>query len=114
MSEFVSKAYTEKTSSIGVLVRLTGKSPASIKTLIQRKVIFPYYDIPTGRYFFSAEDADKALLAFFCKDKLDMKYSSIKHILALFKIYFPEYSVGEIQVMLEKTYKTVQSGKLKY
>lgn len=113
MGEFISKAYLEKTSSIGIIVRLTGKSIASVKSLVKAGVITPKFDVAIGRSYYSAEDADKACLAFFCKDKLGIGYNGVKYLLALFKIYFPEYSIGEVCAMLEKAHKAVESNRIK-
>ena len=96
MARFRSEAYYEKTGTMSIVTRATGKKPTQILRLIELGILEPSIDEYTGFNLFSAEDVDKVKFVFFCRDRLGMSFSSMIYWMNFLVSAMPDLSWTEI------------------
>lgn len=107
MAKFRSAAYYEKTGTMQIVTRATGKKPGQITRLVELGVIEPAMDEYTHYNLFSAEDVDKVKFCFFCKDRLNMSFSSMMYLTTFLSTAMPDMSWTEMQDIMLATANTV-------
>lgn len=108
MARFRSEAYYEKTGTMSIVTRATGKRPTQILRLIELGLIEPGLDEYTGFNLFSAEDVDKVKFIFFCRDRLGMTFSSMAYWMNFLISAMPDLSWTEIQDVMVATANSVE------
>lgn len=107
MARFRSEAYYEKTGTMSIVTRATGKKPTQILRLIELGILEPSIDEYTGFNLFSAEDVDKVKFVFFCRDRLGMSFSSMIYWMNFLVSAMPDLSWTEIQDVMVATANSV-------
>lgn len=97
MANFRSDTYYEKTGTMSVVTRATGKTASQIFKLIELNIIEPGRDEFTNFKLFSVADIDVIKFVFFCKDEMRFSYESLAYLIPFLRAALPDLTWSEIK-----------------
>ena len=108
MARILSNSYYNKTATVSVISRQTGKSAQEIYKYVRNGVIVPQVDEYSGFNLFSMEDADIVDLCEYCRTKLGFSLKSMPYLIALIKEMLPDRSIAEVKEIFQMMYQVVE------